>query len=44
MRLYRVQIYRLYILKCECGSEGGGGGGGSSEGKEGERGMRLGPW
>lgn len=25
VRLYGVQIYRLYILKC--GSEGGGGGG-----------------
>lgn len=39
MRLYGVQIYRLYILKC--GSEGGGGGGGSSEGKEGGAGYEA---
>lgn len=39
VRLYGVQIYRLYILKC--GSEGGGGGGGSSEGKEGGAGYEA---
>lgn len=39
--LYGVQIYRLYILKCECGSEGGGGGGESSEGKEGGAGYEA---